>query len=110
MGIAERSAPDSWNWKDQGAITSIKDQQQCGSCAAFAAVAAADSCMWMASNSLYDDLSEQPLDVMVPGLRLIMTGLSNKMMEDLRRKTVLLIKQKTGPVLMMTAATTWVLI
>ena len=24
--IAERSAPDSWNWKDQGAITSIKDQ------------------------------------------------------------------------------------
>merc|ERR1712018_276925 len=27
--IAERSAPDSWNWKDQGAITSIKDQQQC---------------------------------------------------------------------------------
>jgi len=59
--IAERSAPDSWNWKDQGAITSIKDQQQCGSCAAFAAVAAADSCMWMASNSLYDDLSEQHL-------------------------------------------------
>merc|ERR1712198_803821 len=38
-----------------------KDQQQCGSCAAFAAVAAADSCMWMASNSLYDDLSEQHL-------------------------------------------------
>ena len=24
--IAERAAPDSWNWVDQGAITSIKDQ------------------------------------------------------------------------------------
>merc|ERR1712142_114988 len=49
-------------------------------------------------------------DVMVPGPRLIMTGSSTKMVEDLRRKTVLLTKEKTGPVLMMIAATTWVLI
>merc|ERR1712113_724127 len=55
------SAPDSWSWVDQGAITSIKDQKQCGSCAAFAAVAAIDSCFYFASNNLFDDLSEQHL-------------------------------------------------
>merc|ERR1719297_628730 len=33
---------------------------------------------------------------MVPGPRLIMTGLLTKMVEDLKRKNVLLIKQMTG--------------
>jgi len=55
------AAPDSWSWVDQGAITSIKDQKQCGSCAAFAAIAAIDTCFYFASNDLYDDLSEQHL-------------------------------------------------
>merc|ERR1719431_762727 len=31
--IQSRSAPDSWSWKDQGGVSSIKDQASCGSCA-----------------------------------------------------------------------------
>jgi len=46
---------------------------------------------------------------MEPGHRHIMTGLLNKMLEDLRRRTVLHTKEETGAVLMMIAATTWVL-
>ena len=42
-------------------MTSIKDQAQCGSCAAFASVAAIDTCFYLASGVLYDDLSEQHL-------------------------------------------------
>jgi len=52
MGVdfAESLAPDSWNWLDRGAVSPIKDQKKCGSCAVFAAVAAAESCMWIATN------------------------------------------------------------
>lgn len=59
--IAAKAAPSEWSWVDQNAVTSIKNQKQCGSCAAFAAVAAADTCLYFASNTLFDDLSEQHL-------------------------------------------------
>jgi len=63
MGVdfAERVAPDSWNWLDRGAVSPIKDQKKCNSCAVFAAVAAAESCMWMATNYPHVNLSEQHL-------------------------------------------------
>jgi len=59
--IQARAAPDSWSWKDQGGVTSIKDQASCGSCAVFAAVATIDTCMWQVTGHLEDDLSEQHL-------------------------------------------------
>merc|ERR1712154_617538 len=50
--IQSRSAPDSWSWKDQGGVSSIKDQASCGSCAVFAAVVTIDTCMWQVTGHL----------------------------------------------------------
>ena len=57
--IQARSAPASWSWKDQGGVTSVKNQASCGSCAVFASVAAIDTCFWQVTGTLVDDLSEQ---------------------------------------------------
>lgn len=55
------SAPDSFSWVDQGAVTSVKNQASCGSCTAFAVVGTLDTCYYKASGNLFDDLSEQYL-------------------------------------------------
>merc|ERR1712121_92700 len=56
----EGSAPDSMDWRDHGLVTPVKNQGQCGSCWAFAAVATMEGAWKAAGNSL-TSLSDQEL-------------------------------------------------
>merc|ERR1739838_227921 len=53
------AAPASWSWVEQGGMSSVKNQKQCGSCAAFATMAVIETCYWQQTGTMYDDLSEQ---------------------------------------------------
>ena len=54
--------PPKWDWRDQGVVSSIKDQakpQYCGSCWAFGTVAVVESLVKMVTGKDLD-LAEQP--------------------------------------------------
>lgn len=53
-------APASWDWRDHGAVTPIKDQGQCGSCYAFSAVATIEGAHAIKTGQLIQ-LSEQQI-------------------------------------------------
>eukprot|EP00092_Neocalanus_flemingeri_P021084 GFUD01022844.1.p1 GENE.GFUD01022844.1~~GFUD01022844.1.p1 ORF type:complete len:355 (-),score=80.29 GFUD01022844.1:30-1094(-) len=53
------AVPASWSWVQQGGVSSVKNQKQCGSCAAFAVMATIETCYWQQTGTMYDDLSEQ---------------------------------------------------
>ena len=52
--------PASWNWATQGAVTPIKNQQQCGSCWSFSTTGSTEGCHFLGTKKLVS-LSEQNL-------------------------------------------------
>jgi len=60
--LARTDVPDSYDARDHGLITSVKNQASCGSCAAFASNTVMETCMLKAGASLDDlDLAEQQI-------------------------------------------------
>merc|ERR1711913_236373 len=65
MGVTSASrievsgdAPEYWSWRDQGSVSSVKNQGPCGSCAAFAAMATLESLILEEIGEMVD-LSEE---------------------------------------------------
>jgi C1A family cysteine protease len=77
MNISE--TPDFVDWREKGAVSSVKDQGQCGSCWAFSASGAVEGA-WSISNGALYDLSEQEL-VDCAGLRYGGMGCNGGQME-----------------------------
>jgi hypothetical protein len=58
IGDSSKPFPATFNWRDQGKISSVKDQDKCGACWVFVATAAASSYLAIQTGSIYE-LSEQ---------------------------------------------------
>lgn len=62
MTLSNFTYPAVWDWREHGGVTSVKDQEDCGSCVAFATIGTEESA-WLLSNKsgpgLNLDLSEQ---------------------------------------------------
>lgn len=59
-GKGDSDIPESFDWRDRGAVTGVKDQGTCGSCYAMATIGAVESQLFIESGKLVE-LSEQEI-------------------------------------------------
>lgn len=56
------NAPESYDWRDYGAVSSVKDQASCGSCWAFSTTACVEGLGFLKYGTLYDLSPQQLVD------------------------------------------------
>lgn len=54
--------PDSWDWRERGAVSSVKDQGQCGSCWSFSAAGCMEGAWAVSTNQLLNFSEQQLMD------------------------------------------------